>query len=80
MLHEEVPVQWRLTLLLRGELQSIRPYIYILLLRAAPEAHGGSQARDLIGAIAASLRHSHSNAGSESRLPPTPQFTATPDP
>ena len=33
--------------------------------RAAPTAHGGSQARGLIRATAASLRHSHSNAGSE---------------
>ena len=47
---------------------------------AAPEAHGGSQARGLIRAVAAGLRQSHSNAGSEPRLPPTPQLTATPEP
>ena len=47
---------------------------------AAPAAYGGSQARGLIGAVAASLRQSHSNAGSEPRLQPTPQLTATPDP
>ena len=35
---------------------------------AAPAAYGGSQARGRIGAIAAGLRHSHSNAGSELRL------------
>ena len=43
-------------------------------------AHGGSQARGGIGATAAGLRHSHSNAGSEPLLQPTPQFTATLDP
>ena len=48
--------------------------------RAAPVAHGGSQARGLIGAIASSLCQSHSNAGSEPGLQPTPQLTATPDP
>ena len=40
-------------------------------------AHGGSQARGLIGAVATGLRQSHSNAGSEPRLQPTPQLTAT---
>uniref|UniRef100_A0A8D1UP65 Uncharacterized protein n=1 Tax=Sus scrofa TaxID=9823 RepID=A0A8D1UP65_PIG len=48
--------------------------------RAVPTANGGSQARGLIGAVATSLRQSHSNAGSESRLQPTPQFRTTPDP
>ena len=47
--------------------------------RATPAAHGDSQARGQIGAVAASLRQSHSNAGSEPRLQPTPQLTATPD-
>ena len=46
---------------------------------AAPVAYGGSQARGRIGAVATSLRQSHSNAGSEPRLQPTPQLTATPD-
>ena len=46
---------------------------------AAPAAYGGSQARGPVGAVAASLRQSHSNAGSEPRLQPTPQLTATPD-
>jgi len=32
-----------------------------------------------IGAVAASLRQSHSNLGSEPHLRPTPQLTATPD-
>ena len=48
--------------------------------RAAPAAYGGSQARGLIGAIAASLCHSHCNVGSELRLQPTPQLMATPGP
>uniref|UniRef100_A0A8C3YHJ8 Immunoglobulin V-set domain-containing protein n=1 Tax=Catagonus wagneri TaxID=51154 RepID=A0A8C3YHJ8_9CETA len=53
---------------------------FFCLSRAAPLAYGDSQARSRIRAAAAGLRHSHSNAGSESRLRPTPQFTATPDP
>ena len=47
---------------------------------ASPTACGSSQARGRIGAVAASLCQSHSNQGSESRLQPTPQLTATPDP
>jgi len=46
---------------------------------AAPAAYGGSQARGRIGAVATGLRQSHSNAGSEPRLQPTPQLTAMPD-
>ena len=45
--------------------------------RAAPVAYGGAQARGLIGAVAAGLHESHSNAGSEPRLQPTPQLTAS---
>ena len=48
--------------------------------RAAPAVYGGSQARGLIRSIAAGLRQSHSNVGSEPRLQPTPQLMATPDP
>ena len=48
--------------------------------RAALAAYGGSQARGLIGAVAAGLTQSHSNVGSEPRLRRTPQLTATPDP
>ena len=36
--------------------------------------------RGQIGAIAAGLRQSHSNEGSEPCLQPTPQLRATPDP
>ena len=46
---------------------------------AAPAAYGGSQARGLIGAVAASLHQSQSNTSSEPRLRPTPQLMATPD-
>ena len=38
------------------------------LFRATHEAYGGSQAKGQIGAVAASLCHSHSNAGSELHL------------
>ena len=53
---------------------------FFFLLKAAPAAYGGSQARGLNGAVAAGLHQSHSNAGSEPRLRPTPQLTVTPDP
>ena len=43
---------------------------YYSLFRAAPTAHGSSQARDGIGAVAASLCHSHSNVGSDPCLDP----------
>jgi len=55
-------------------------FVFLLFLWAAPAAYGGSQARGLIGAAATSLRQSHSNAGPESSLQPTPQLTATLDP
>ena len=43
-------------------------------------AHVSSQASSRIGAAAASLCHSHSNAGAEPRLQPAPQLTAMLDP
>ena len=43
-------------------------------------AYGGFQAWGQIGAVAASLPHSHSHAGSEQHLRPTPQLVAMPDP
>ena len=48
--------------------------------RATPAAHGDSQARGLIRAVAAGLRQGHSNVGSKPGLQPTPQLTAMPDP
>ena len=50
------------------------------LFKATPVAYGGSQARGPMGAVAAGLQHSHTNAGSEWCLQPTPLLTATPDP
>ena len=55
-------------------------YLFILVFRAITVAYGGSQARGLIGAVAAGLRHSHNNAISELCLRSTPQLTAMPDP
>ena len=54
-------------------------FFFLVFSKAMPVAYGGSQARGLVGAIAASLHHSHSNAGSEPHLWPTPQLTATPE-
>ena len=56
--HVRVCVSFFLLLLL-----SFCPFLGLL-----PEAYGGSQARGLIGAVAAGLRQSHSNMGSEPRL------------
>ena len=55
-------------------------FFFLPFSTAAPAAYEGSQARGQIGAIAAGLLRSHSNARSELRLQPTPQLTATPDP
>ena len=55
-------------------------YLFILLFRATPVPYGGSQARGQIGATAAGLHHSHSNAESELHLRPTSQLTAMQDP
>ena len=49
---------------------------WFCLFRAAVAAHGSSQARDWIGATAASLHPSPSHAGSEPQLWPTLQLTA----
>ena len=54
--------------------------VFLSFFGAAPAAYGGSQARGLIGAVAAGLCQSHSNVGSEPSLQPTPQLTAMPDP
>jgi len=55
-------------------------FVYFSFLIAKPVAHGNSQARGPIGAIAASLHHSHSKAGSELHLPPTFHLAAMLDP
>ena len=61
-------------------LKDMRLFFFFLSFRATPESYGGSQARGLISTVAASLRHSHRNAGSEPYLQPTPQLMAMPDP
>uniref|UniRef100_A0A8D1F786 Transthyretin n=1 Tax=Sus scrofa TaxID=9823 RepID=A0A8D1F786_PIG len=69
--------------ILRGKLLFLFIYLFFCLFafsRADPEAYGGSQAKSGIRAVAAGLRHSHSNVGSEPLLQPTPQLTAMPDP
>ena len=47
---------------------------------AAPVAYRDSQARGRIGAVATGRHQSHSIAGSELCLRPTPQLTAVLDP
>ena len=48
-------------------------YLFIFAISwAALATYGDSQARRLIGAVAASLCQSHSSAGSKPRLQPTP--------
>ena len=54
--------------------------LFIYFFRATPAAYGGSQVKGRIGATAAGLHHSHSKAGSEPRLQPTPELTAMLDP
>ena len=44
---------------------SFFPFFFFCLFRAAPIVYGDSQARGHIGAVAAGLGHSHSNASSE---------------
>ena len=55
-------------------------FYFYLFFRAVPIAYGGFLARGQIGATAASLHPSYSNAISEPSLQPTPQLKATPDP
>ena len=59
-------------------------FIYLFSLfafsRATPVAYGDSQAKGRIGAVATSLRQSHSNVRSELHLRPTQQLTAMLDP
>ena len=53
-------------------------YLFIYLFIYLPTAYGGSKARGQIGAIVASLRHSHSDA--RSKPDPDPRLMATPHP
>ena len=53
---------------------------FFCLFRATSEAYGGSQTRGQIGAVAADLCHTHSNARSELCLQPIAQLTVMPDP
>ena len=55
-------------------------FVFLPFFRAAHAAYGCSQARGLIGAVAASLHHSRSNIGSKLRLRSAPQLAAMPDP
>ena len=55
-------------------------FLFLSFLGPEPAAYGSSQARGLIGAVAARLCHSYSNVGSELYLRPIPQLTATLDP
>ena len=55
-------------------------FFFFCLFWGHTRVYGGSQARGLIGAVAADLCQSRSNSGSELHLGPTPQLTATPDP
>ena len=55
-------------------------FVFSVFSRAASAAHGGSQAKGPIGAIAAGLGQSHSNTRSEPSLQPKSQLTATWDP
>ena len=55
-------------------------FVFLPFLGPLPTVHGGSQARGLNGAVAASPRQSHSNSGSELHLRSTPQLTAMLDP
>ena len=54
-------------------------YLFFSIFRVEPVAHGGSQARGQIGAVAAGLCHSYSKLGSKLSLWPTAQLTATLD-
>ena len=54
--------------------------VVVCLFRAGPAAHGRSQDRGRIKAVAAGLHHRRSNAGSQLHLRPASQSRATPDP
>ena len=56
------------------------PSFFFFFLGSASAAHGGSQSRGRIWAVAAGLCQSYSNTRSKPWIQPTPQFTTTPDP
>ena len=60
----------------KTSLPQTETFSFFGLFRAAPPAYGSSQARGQIGAVATSLHHSHSNAGSKLCLQHTPQLMA----
>ena len=60
--------------------KGIVPFFSPPLFRAAPQHMEVPRARGPVGAIAASLGHSHSNARSQQHLRPTPPLAAKPDP
>ena len=62
-----------------SELQ-VWSFFFFVVFRATPAAYGGSQCRGPIEPVASSLHHSHSSAGSEPCLQPTPQLMAMQDP
>jgi len=66
----------------RNRLTGFLGFIFLsfCLFRAAPAAYGGFWTRGRIGAVAASLCHSHSNVESELHLQPIPQLIALLDP
>ena len=67
---------WPFAYLWRNVYLNLCPFCFIFLpFRAVPAAYGGSQARGWIGAAAASLHHSNSNARSEPSLQAIPQLT-----
>ena len=76
------PAEGRNSNACKSKSQPKRCFVFCLfcLLGAALAAYGGSQARGLIGVVAAGLCQSHSNARSEPFLQPTPQLMATLDP
>ena len=69
-------------MILMQVLRNAKPqsFFFFLLFRVAPTAYESSQVRSPIGATAAFLCHSHSNAGSEPNLRPIPQVTTMLDP
>ena len=60
--------------------QEFHIYICICLFRDVPVAYGSSQAKGQIGAVVASLHHSHSNGGSELHQQLIPYLAAMPNP